>query len=154
MAKIHNLAYDYEAHEPEINEAESVKAVPAKKHKRASMLGVVGLAVVALALFSALMFGRVEISQLIAEQTVQMQELEKLQSENISLQSELAQKKNMTTVEEYAEEKLGLKKLDKSQTEYIRVETKDKTSVIKNEDDNVFVRIKNWFGSALEYIGL
>ena len=50
--------------------------------------------------------------------------------------------------------KLGLKKLDKSQTEYIRVETKDKTSVIKNEDDNVFVRIKNWFGSALEYIGL
>ena len=83
-----------------------------------------------------------------------MQELEKLQSENISLQSELAQKKNMTTVEEYAEEKLGLKKLDKSQTEYIRVETKDKTSVIKNEDDNVFVRIKNWFGSALEYIGL
>ena len=128
--------------------------MPKKKHKRASVLGVLGLSVVALALFSALMFGRVEISQLIAEQTTQLEELEKLQSENISLQSELAQKTNMTTVEEYAENELGLHKLDKSQIEYITIDTEDKASVVKNEDENFFVSLKNWFGSMMEYIGL
>lgn len=153
MAKIHNLAYDY-MQEPQAEEAVQPKPAPKPKHKRASVLGVLALSVIALALFSAMMFGRVEISRLISEQTTQLEELEKLQSENISLQSELAQKKNMTKVEEYAEEKLGLQKLDKTQTEYIRLETQDKASVVKNEDDNVFVRIKNWFGSVLEYIGL
>ncbi len=153
MAKIHNLAYDY-AQEPQTEEAVQPKVSPKPKHKRASVLGVLALSVIALALFSAMMFGRVEISKLISEQTTQLEELEKLQSENISLQSELAQKKNMTKVEEYAEEKLGLQKLDKTQTEYIRLETQDKASVVKNDDDNVFVRIKNWFGSVLEYIGL
>ena len=153
MAKIHNLAYDY-MQEPQTEEAVQPKPAPKPKHKRASVLGVLALSVIALALFSAMMFGRVEISRLISEQTTQLEELEKLQSENISLQSELAQKKNMTKVEEYAEEKLGLQKLDKTQTDYIRLETQDKASVVKNEDDNVFVRIKNWFGSVLEYIGL
>ena len=154
MAKIHNLAYDLNVQEPQTDEAAQVKTAPKPKHKRASVMGVLALSVIALALFSAMMFGRVEISKLMSEQTTQLQELEKLQSENISLQSELAQKKNMTKVEEYAEQQLGLQKLDKTQTEYIRLETKDKASVVKNDDDNVFVRIKNWFSSALEYIGL
>ncbi|MBR1422164.1 MAG: cell division protein FtsL [Ruminococcus sp.] len=153
MAKVHNLAFEY-SEEPELREESKKEPVPKKKHKRASVLGVLGLSVVALALFSALMFGRVEISQLIAEQTTQLEELEKLQSENISLQSELAQKTNMTTVEEYAENELGLHKLDKSQIEYITIDTEDKASVVKNEDENFFVSLKNWFGSMMEYIGL
>jgi cell division protein FtsL len=89
-----------------------------------------------------------------SEQTSQLAELEKLQSENISLQSELAQKTNMTAVEEYAEKQLGLSKLDKSQVEYISVESQDKASVVKNEDENIFVRAKSRIAEFLEYIGL
>ena len=48
---------------------------------------------------------------------------------------------------------LGLKKLDKSQIEYVTVESDSVAKVVKAEDDNVFVKIKHWFSSVLEYIG-
>jgi hypothetical protein len=60
----------------------------------------------------------------------------------------------MTTVEEYAENELGLHKLDKSQIEYITIDSEDKASVVKNEDEDFFVSLKNWFTSIMEYIGL
>ena len=66
-----------------------------------------------------MIYGRVEISSLCSEQTRQEEQLAQLQGENVSLQSELAQKTNMSKVEEYAENELGLKKLDKSQIEYV-----------------------------------
>ena len=51
------------------------------------------------------------------------------------------------------ENELGLKKLDKSQIEYVTVESDSVAKVVKAEDDNVFVKIKHWFSSVLEYIG-
>ena len=100
-----------------------------------------------------MIYGRVEISSLCSEQTRQEEQLAQLQGENVSLQSELAQKTNMSKVEEYAENELGLKKLDKSQIEYVTVDSDSVAKVVKAEDDNVFVKIKHWFSSVLEYIG-
>ena len=59
----------------------------------------------------------------------------------------------MSKVEEYAENELGLNKLDKSQIEYVTVEADSVAKVVKAEDDNVFVKIKHWISSVLEYIG-
>ena len=60
----------------------------------------------------------------------------------------------MTKVEEYAEKELGLVKLDKSQIEYVEVDSDAVASVIETKDRSIFVKIKNWFASVLEYIGL
>ena len=156
MAKMNNLALDYSVYD---RAEESEKRVI--KHKsnsagsvnRLSNLKIfLGLALV-MALLCAMIFGKVEISSLCAEQTNLNKQLEQLQNENVSMQSELAQKTSMTKVEEYAEQKLGLQKLDKAQIEYVEIDSKPTASVVKAEEQNVFVKIKNWFSSVLEYIG-
>lgn len=157
MAKVHNLAFDYStydnAEEAQAEREIKYKRNPAAKAKKNSVARVMAVCLLALALFGTMIFGRVEISSLCSEQTRQLEELEQLQGENISLQSELAQKTNTSKVEEYAEEKLGLKKLDKSQIEYVTVDSDSVAKVVKTEESNVFVKIKHWFNSVLEYIG-
>ena len=136
MAKVHNLAFDYSAYD-NAQEAEAQRAI---KYKKNPALKQKTISVVA-------------VTSLCSEQTRQEEQLAQLQGENVSLQSELAQKTNMSKVEEYAENELGLKKLDKSQIEYVTVESDSVAKVVKAEDDNVFVKIKHWFSSVLEYIG-
>ena len=140
MAKVHNLAFDYSAYD-NAQEAEAQRAIkykknPALKQKTVSVVAVIGICLLVAVVLGTMIYGRVEISSLCSEQTRQ-----------------LAQKTNMSKVEEYAENELGLKKLDKSQIEYVTVESDSVAKVVKAEDDNVFVKIKHWFSSVLEYIG-
>lgn len=155
MAKVHNLAFDYSAYDnaQEAQRAIKYKKNPALKQKTISVVTVIGICLLVAVVLGTMIYGRVEISSLCSEQTRQEEQLAQLQGENVSLQSELAQKTNMSKVEEYAENELGLKKLDKSQIEYVTVESDSVAKVVKAEDDNVFVKIKHWFSSVLEYIG-
>ena len=105
-------------------------------------------------LLCVMIYEKVQISGLCAEQTELQTELTELQDGNTSLESELAQKTSMTKVEEYARNELGLIKLEKSQIEYVEVDNDAVANVIEQKDRSVFVRIKNWFVSMLEYIGL
>ena len=143
MAKVHNLAFDYSAYD-NAQEAEAQRAIkykknPALKQKTISVVAVIGICLLVAVVLGTMIYGRVEISSLCSEQTRQ--------------EEQLAQKTNMSKVEEYAENELGLKKLDKSQIEYVTVESDSVAKVVKAEDDNVFVKIKHWFSSVLEYIG-
>ena len=148
MAKVHNLAFDYSAYD-NAQEAEAQRAIkykknPALKQKTISVVTVIGICLMVAVVLGTMIYGRVEISSLCSEQTRQEEQLAQLQGENVSLQSELAQKTNMSKVEEYAEN---------SQIEYVTVESDSVAKVVKAEDDNVFVKIKHWFSSVLEYIG-
>lgn len=155
MAKNHNLAFDLPAQE-EIQEERNIR------HKFNALAAVdkkwmgfsIAALLIVLALLASMIFGKVEISGLYTERAELEAQLTQLQNENVSLQSELAQKTNMTKVEEYAENSLGLQKLDKSQIEYIEVETRSVAEIMKDDESNVFVKIKRWFVSAMEYIGL
>ena len=55
------------------------------------------------------------------------------------------------SVEEYAEQELGLQQLDQSQIEYIQLQTDDSVE-IPDEEKNLFVRIKDKFESFMEYL--
>ena len=128
MAKINNLAYDYSVYdEEEIQAPRKIKhrVNPAKK-KTAGGIKALGAAVAALALFCSMIYGRVELSSLYTQQS---------------------------EVEEYAENELGLQKLDKSQIEYVEIEGDTVAEVVAPEDTNIFVKIKRWFSDLLEYIG-
>ncbi|MBO5447871.1 MAG: cell division protein FtsL [Ruminococcus sp.] len=155
MAKNHNLAFDLPAQE-EIREERNIRHkfnALAAMDKKWMGFSIAALLIV-LALLASMIFGKVEISGLYTERAELEAQLTQLQNENVSLQSELAQKTNMTKVEEYAENSLGLQKLDKSQIEYIEVETRSVAEIMKDDESNVFVKIKRWFVSAMEYIGL
>lgn len=156
MAKTHNLAYDYSVYDRQELEAERKikhrKNLAAKK-KRNLTIKTIGIAVAMMALMCSMIYGKVELSSLYTKQAEMQTELTELQDENISFESELASKTGLTKVEEYAEDKLGLQKLDKSQIEYVTVPQDTVAEVVKTDDANIFVKIKRWFSNVLEYIG-
>ncbi|MBR4554327.1 MAG: cell division protein FtsL [Ruminococcus sp.] len=152
----HNLAYDYSIYDEEELSREkpkTPKAVSAPARRTVSIIKAFLLAACALALLCYMIYGRVELSSLYSQQSELETELSRLRNENVSLESELAQKTGLTKVEEYAENQLGLKKLDKYQIEYVEVPKSKVAEADAPEDDNVFVSIKNWFMGVLEYIG-
>ena len=59
----------------------------------------------------------------------------------------------MTKVEEYARNELGLQKLDKSQIEYIEIETPSVAEVKGGDKEDAFARFKRWIDRASEYLG-
>lgn len=155
MAKTNNLAYDFSRYdETEENNHRKIKhkTNPASK-KTLSGIKTLAIAAVAFALFCSMIYGRVELSSLYTKQSELQAQLTQLQNENISLESELAQKTGLTKVEEYAENELGLQKLDKSQIEYVEIEKSKVAEVVAPEETNIFVKIKRWFSEVLEYMG-
>ena len=155
-----NLAYRYDdlevtsEREEEYAEELRSKRNANKRRKNAASVRIIIAAVMALALFSVIIYGKVELSKLYSEKAQMEEQLMILNNENISLESELAQQTGLTKVEEYAENKLGLQKLDKSQIEYVEVEETTSAKAVEDPDSNVFVRIQEWFNGVLEYLGL
>ncbi|MCR5541566.1 MAG: cell division protein FtsL [Ruminococcus sp.] len=111
------------------------------------------LLIIAVSLMGSLIYGKVEISRLYSERAGLEKQLDQLQNENVSMQSEIAERMNMTKVEEYARNELGLQKLDKSQIEYIEIETPSVAEVKGGEKEDVLSRFKRWIDHASEYLG-
>ena len=161
MADIHNLAFDYsiydEAEKTEDGYEDTRKSsrtpAPRSGHRTVSIIRAFIVAAAALALLCYMIYGRVELSSLYTQQSELETKLSRLENENIALESELAQKTGLTKAEDYAENQLGLKKLEKYQIEYVEVPKPDIAEAVVPEEDNVFVSIKNWFVGVLEYIG-
>lgn len=74
-----------------------------------------------------------------------------LEQENRRMITELEQKSSQKTVEDYAENVLGMQKLDKSQVEYISLESGNVVEINETES-NVFTDIKHFIDSIGEYI--
>ncbi|WP_295151759.1 septum formation initiator family protein [uncultured Ruminococcus sp.] len=129
-----------------------VRTQPAMSIKSRVAWGI--LLSIAISLMGSLIYGKVEISRLYNEKSGLEKQLTRLQNENVSMQSEIAERMNMTKVEEYARNDLGLQKLDKSQIEYIEVDSPSVAEVKSDSEEGVFVRIKHWLNSFGEYIGL
>lgn len=156
MAKNYNLAFDYSAYDAEVLAEEKKikhKSNAEASRNRGTIVRFLSIAVVAMAMMFSIIYGKVELSSLYEKQAQMETELTQLTNENVSLESELATKTGLSKVEEYAENNLGLQKLDKSQIEYVEVKKDTVAEVVESEDENIFVKIKNWFSNALEYIG-
>ncbi len=152
-----NLAYEFdleEIREHEQSQKKKISYVQGTKTVDRAVLKRLALFVMVAAMFmAAMMYGKVELSSLYTEQARLEAELEKYDNENKSLESELAQKTGLTKVEDYAENELGLQKLNKSQIEYIRVDKGTVSQPVSPDDDNMFMKIKKWWNGFLEYIG-
>ena len=118
-----------------------------------SAFGILVGAAVVFAMVFAMLYGKVETNRLFNEATRLEAELKALESENISLAAEYESKTSLRNVEDYAQNVLGLQKLDKSQIQYVEFEGDTVCEVVEAEKENIFVIIKNWFANLCEYLG-
>lgn len=147
-------AYETELQRPEAPKIKHKKMPKPKAAARLKCIKRVSVGLFAFALMCALVYGKVELSRITNEQSELMAQLAQLEENNQSLESELESKTSLVKVEDYAENELGLVKLDKSQIEYVEIESENVIEVIEKEDDSVWSSIKSWFDGVLEYIGI
>ncbi len=78
------------------------------------------------------------------------QELNLAEAENVRLQSMLESEMSAKNVEDYAENVLGMQKIDSSQIQYIKIQTGDVVSIPEKED-GPGAKIKEFFDRCVEY---
>ncbi len=161
-----NLAYDLSVYEPkaviEKKAAPVEEAAPeikVKTNAKPDRSGFNALsvflqaAVILVALF-AVLFGNVETNMLFKEITQLEAELDALEAENIALAAQYETATSLKNVEDYAENVLGLRKLDKAQIEYVEMESDKVSERVDTDSQNVFITVRNWFTDVFEYLGL
>lgn len=77
-------------------------------------------------------------------------ELNLAEAENVRLQSELESKMSAKNIEDYAENVLGMKKIDASQIKYIEIQTDDVIS-IPEQNESILGKVKSFFEHCVEY---
>ena len=146
-----NLAYDLTKYEDVAPEKAPKIRVRRRRGDTGSVPKIIVLTAAAGVMLGAVIYGKVENAAVHTEITEQTQYVEMLASENVRMQSEIEEKTALGSIEDYAENILGMQKLDKSQVEYVSI-SNGSSADIPEEDDNIFVRIKNTFYDFLEYI--
>lgn len=119
--------------------------------KRGAAMKVFIAGVMALLLFSVVINSYVQLNEVYSSISDANAELNILRSENVRMQTELEGKASISNIKDYAENHLGLQKLDKSQIQYIEIQTED-TVEIDEEEQNIFVRIKHKFEDIVAYL--
>ncbi len=133
------------------NQKTEPSAENSDKKPKISSVKVILCSIVCFALLIAVIASNVEQLQLTNEITARQKLYTDLQSENVRMQSELAGKTSNKNVQEYAEHVLGMHALNPSQVEYIEIQTADVVE-IPEEEQNIFVRIKNAFDDFAAYM--
>lgn len=148
-----NLAYDlskYEDIKPEKAEKVAIKKVSVQQ-QAGSAPKVIILTLMAGLLMGGVIYSKVQNASLQAEIADQTTAVDVLHSENVRMATEIQGKSAFKVVEEYAEDILGMQKLDKSQVDYISMESGNVVE-IPEDSNNLFVRIKNAFDDFVEYL--
>lgn len=158
MARFNNnLAYDFEERE-ELQEVQAPKIKHYRNTKRkasaGSLITLITLSLFASVIMFSMIFNQIEVSRLTREQSELTQQLSQLQRECTDLEAQLASKTGITAVEDYAENTLGLTKLDKAQVEFVEIPVPTVSEVIEKEEEGFFTSIKNWMEGVKEYLGI
>ncbi len=169
MAMINdNLAYDlpdrdydeYEddgyAYAPKLSGKPEIEhnANPNKKAPIFPLIEILIPALVAVVVLAGVISNQIDMSRLTSEQSKMNEQLAQLQDDCANLEAQLAAKTSVTAVEDYAENTLGLTKLDKSQVEFVEVPVSTVSEVVSKEDEGFFSSVKGWFEDIKEYLGI
>ena len=157
-----NAAYYYEESEnddfrEEIRtEAETVPEARRNiqvRHNEArsgSVLSIVLISLVAAALLGSVIYTLDRRNTVYNRVADLNRQLKLAEAENVRLQSELESKMSAKNVEDYAENVLGMKKMDSSQIKYIKIQTDDVVN-IPEQEKGVIAKVKGFFDDCVEY---
>lgn len=93
----------------------------------------------------------VQLNEVYSDISSASTELNELKSDNVRMQTELEGQASIRNIKQYAEERLGLKKMAQSQIQYIQIQTEDEV-IVEEPEQNVFLKIKRWFVDLIEYL--
>lgn len=118
--------------------------------KTGSVISIVFIAVLAAALLGTVIYSLDRRNTIYSKVAVLNDELTQAEAENVRLQTELESKISAKNVEDYAENVLGMTKIDSSQIKYIEIQTDDVVN-IPEQDDGLIAKIKKFFDRCVEY---
>ena len=152
-----NLAYDfsvYEEHrEREAQRAPRPVALPVRREStgvKSTALMIVAVVLCAASFIGAL-YSDSQISSVHAEIVDAKEELDELKQENRRMTTALEEKSSQKAVEEYAEKVLGMQKLERSQTEYVNIESGNHVE-ISGEGKSVFEKVMDAIDDLFEKV--
>ncbi len=120
-----------------------------KKKGQAFKISIVSM--MAVALFYFVINSYVQLNEVYSDISEATTQLNELRSENVRMQTELEGQASIRNIKEYAEERLGLQKIDQSQIQYIQIQTEDEV-IVEEPEQNIFIKIKHWFVDLIEYL--
>ncbi len=119
--------------------------------KRGQALKISVVSILAVSLFYVVINSYVQLNEVYSDITAASTQLNELRSENVRMQTELEGQASIRNIKEYAEERLGLQKMDQSQIQYIQIQTEDEV-IIEEPEQNIFIKIKRWFVDLIAYL--
>lgn len=131
----------------EFHEDESLSASDSRV---GSVLAIIFVSLLAAALLGAVIYSLDKRNTMYNKVADLNNQLHLAEAENVRLQSELESQMSAKNVEDYAENVLGMRKIDSSQIEYIKIRTGDVVT-IPEKKQNIFTRIKTFFDECVEY---
>ena len=132
---------------PELKVATSSVA----KSGRPVAVAVIGA--VFLAVFVMFLYSKAALSEVNLKISNETQALSDARSINTALSNQLSGSVSLENVEQYAVNELGMQKVSASQERYVEMNTGNMTETAKNDNDNIFVTVQDWFNGILEYLG-
>ena len=106
-----------------------------------------------LAVFVMFLYSKAALSEVNLKISNETQALSDAQSINTALSNQLSGSVSLENVEQYAVNELGMQKVSASQERYVEMNTGNMTETAKNDNDNIFVTVQDWFNGILEYLG-
>lgn len=158
-----NAAYSYEnennIENPEPSGSGKKQKQPKKKPhidmkntetKSGSVISIILISALAVVLLGTVIYSLDRRNTMYNRVSALNSELNLAEAENVRLQSELDSKMSAKNVEDYAENVLGMQKIDSSQIKYIEIQTDDVVS-IPQQDESIPAKIKSFFDKCVEY---
>lgn len=145
-----SAAYDISLFETKATpEIKVIKGKEQHRKSAASMLSlkVIMIAIIAVSFIALSIYGKVVMAETVAEIETATNELNILKGETTRLEMELESKVSLRNVESYASTNLGMNKIEKYQTEYIKL---SEGNVIERaiSPKNTFTNeLKNYFAN-------
>lgn len=118
--------------------------------KSGSLLSIILVSVVAAALLGSVIYSFNRRNTVYNKVASLNNELNLMEAENVRLQSELESRMSAKNVEDYAENVLGMQKINSEQIEYIKIQTYDVVN-IPQKSKSIGNKIKSFFEKCVEY---
>ena len=123
-----------------------------KNHRKAKVIApikVILASAIAIAVSVIMIYSQVVLTELTSEVGFYENQLTELDTEYVRLQSELESITSIKTLEEAAETKLGLSKIDSSQVEYVNLTGADEITVAHTGGKYL---VKEYWNSFVDFI--
>lgn len=158
-----NAAYDFERLErhyattgaPRIKQPPELKVVVNRGHReRAAFWKGAATFVLILGVVCAILYNNVQLTELTFQIEQAQSQLESLENDYRMMQVEIESTTSLRTVQEIAENQLGMAKTESYQVEYINLGEGDRVVLARAHEPKLNDRIRHAWHSLLEYLGV